>query len=304
MTWTLLGVMAIVQFSAKYLQCIFFFFFFFLLFILMLLLCEDEKHDWPSTRTTAGLLSCSCTMSGWFRWHNNLCRRPSQFWMWITLVMGHMLYWQAGCSRLWECGGCMSRDKGHMHCSNGLIRMKVVASEGTSRSFTVWRKCVLSQLIVGFVGPTRHIDAVHSAAPVGYSILTLSSWYWHCMSVRISWLQNGLIGFERFLSYLFWFSDGGPTQHKSIRGGGGPDWCRGLCGYQWRCPAWRSFVSCWEYELILIVCFADVCPRRACCPVQSQGMGGVQPQSMVPRPYYTHTHFALAACHSLWSPNC
>ena len=69
----------------------------------------------------------------------------------------------------------MSRGKGHMHCSNGLIRMKVVASEGTSRSFTVWRKCVLSQLIVGFVGPTRHIDAVHSAAPEGYSILTLSS---------------------------------------------------------------------------------------------------------------------------------
>ena len=41
-----------------------------------------------------------------------------------------------------------------MHCSNGLIRMKVVAFEGTSRSFTVWRKCVLSQLIMGFVHNT------------------------------------------------------------------------------------------------------------------------------------------------------
>ena len=41
-----------------------------------------------------------------------------------------------------------------MHCSNGLIRMKVVASEGTSGSFTVWRKCVLSQLIMGFIHDT------------------------------------------------------------------------------------------------------------------------------------------------------
>ena len=51
----------------------------------------------------------------------------------------------------------MSRDKGHMHCSYGLIRMKVVAFEGTCRSFTlftVWRKCVLSQLIMGFVHDT------------------------------------------------------------------------------------------------------------------------------------------------------
>ena len=154
-------------------------------------------------------------------------------------------------------------------------------AEGTSRSFTVWRKCVLSQLIVLC---TWHTDAVQSAAPEGYSILTRSSWYWHCLSVRISWLQNGLLGFKLFLSYLFWFCDEGPTQQKSIRGGGGPDWCRGLCGYQWRCPAWSSLVSCWEYELILNVCFADVCPRRACCPVQSWGMGGVQLQSVVPRP--------------------
>ena len=41
-----------------------------------------------------------------------------------------------------------------MHCSNGLIGMEVVASEGTSRSFTVWRKCVLSQLIMDFVHDT------------------------------------------------------------------------------------------------------------------------------------------------------
>ena len=156
--------------------------------------------------------------------------------------MERMLSGQAGCSELWECGEVWVQIR-VMHCSNGLIRMKVVASEGTSRSFTVWRKCVLSQLIMG----TWHIDAVQSAAPVGYSTLTLSSWYWHCLSVRISWLQNGLLGFELFLSYLFWFCDGGPKQQKSIRGGGGPDWCRKLCGYQLRCPAWSSFVSCWEY---------------------------------------------------------
>ena len=41
-----------------------------------------------------------------------------------------------------------------MHCSNGLVRMKVVASEGTNRSFSVWRKCVLSQLIMCFVHDT------------------------------------------------------------------------------------------------------------------------------------------------------
>ena len=50
-------------------------------------------------------------------------------------------------------------------------------------------------------------------------------------------------------------------------------------------------VPLYHVELILIVCFADVCPRRACCPVQFRGMGCVQPQSMVPRPYHTHIHF-------------
>ena len=29
---------------------------------------------------------------------------------------------------------------------------------------------------------------------------------------------------------------------------------------------------------------------RACYPVQSRGMGGVPPQSVVPRPYYIHIH--------------
>ena len=42
-----------------------------------------------------------------------------------------------------------------MHCSNGLIRMKVVASEGTSRSFAVLcgRSVYVlrSQLTMGFV---------------------------------------------------------------------------------------------------------------------------------------------------------
>ena len=43
-------------------------------------------------------------------------------------------------------GSCIARME--------LIQMKVVASEGTSRSFAVWRKCVLSQLIMGFVHNT------------------------------------------------------------------------------------------------------------------------------------------------------
>ena len=51
----------------------------------------------------------------------------------------------------------MSRDKDHA-LLEWLVRMKVVASEGTSRSFTVWRKCVLSQLIMGF-------DPLITAAP-------------------------------------------------------------------------------------------------------------------------------------------
>ena len=37
------------------------------------------------------------------------------------------------------------------------------------------------------------------------------------------------------LSYPFWFCDGGPIQQKSIRCGDGPDWCKELSGYQWRC---------------------------------------------------------------------
>ena len=43
-----------------------------------------------------------------------------------------------------------------MHCSNGLIRMKVVASEGTSIGALQYGgiKCVLSQLIMGFVHNT------------------------------------------------------------------------------------------------------------------------------------------------------
>ena len=46
MTRTLLGVMAIVQFSAKYLQCKLFFlgvFIFYFLFLLLLLSCDDNK---------------------------------------------------------------------------------------------------------------------------------------------------------------------------------------------------------------------------------------------------------------------
>ena len=45
MTRTLLGVMAIVQFSAKYLQCKLFLgvFIFYFLFLLLLLSCDDKK---------------------------------------------------------------------------------------------------------------------------------------------------------------------------------------------------------------------------------------------------------------------
>ena len=53
----------------------------------------------------------------------------------------------------------------------------------------------------------------------------------------------------------------------------------------------QSEVPSYHVELILIVCFADVYPGRACYPVQSRGMGVVPSESVVPRPYYTHIHF-------------
>ena len=61
-TRTLLGVMAIVQFSAKYLQCIFFFFFFFyFLFVLLLLLYEDKNMTGLAHIQQLACCSCSCT---------------------------------------------------------------------------------------------------------------------------------------------------------------------------------------------------------------------------------------------------
>ena len=76
-----------------------------------------------------------------------------------------------------------------MHCSNGLPRMKAVASEGTSRSFTVWRKCVLSQLIMGFVHDTllfrvRYPDRARGARARGRVCYILGSTSHRCQHQR------------------------------------------------------------------------------------------------------------------------
>ena len=122
---------------------------------IIVIICEDKNVTDLAHVQQLPCCSRSCTTSEWFRWHNYdspcVWQRPWQFWIWSTLVMERMLSGQAGCAPDSESAWEVWVEIRVMHCSNGLIRMKVVSSEGTSRSFAVWRKCVLSQLILGFV---------------------------------------------------------------------------------------------------------------------------------------------------------
>lgn len=73
MTRTLLGVMAIVQFSAKYLQCklffwvflFFTFYFYYCYYLVMIKNLTSLAHV-----QQLACCSCSCTTSDCFRWHN------------------------------------------------------------------------------------------------------------------------------------------------------------------------------------------------------------------------------------------
>ena len=134
-----------------------------------------------------------------------------------------------------------------MHFSNDLIQMKVVSSEGTSRSFPVWRKCVLSQLIMVFVHDT----------------LTL---------------YNVLFDFELFLSYLFLFCDGGPIRQKSRLFEVGADQTRVESfadingGAQREVPpyyVWNDcvFRRCMSHESML----SSSIPRYVCCSTSVSG---------------------------------